>query len=188
MRKLYENADNAAADEDETILSIENTIDDCQSIHGKKHKQHNHYHHIDNHPIINNSTKCAKMTEEHGMIRNGSLNGVGIANILANFNYAATTTPTVTTTASNIIANSAAGSGGGQHTSPSSISGTSNNSNSGNGTRQPILNGNNGDGCSPPPPTASNNNSANNNKLPIVINSNGQTHGLGGRLQFFKGN
>lgn len=200
MRKLYGNGNSDDDVGDEIVLSIENTFDGDSPDTGPKKKKSLRNNTAatntttittttDAHQIINHSTKCAKMTEEHGMIRNGNLNGVGIANILANFNYAATTAATVTSTASTVIASGTAGSGG--HQASPARGGTnnsnsnSNNSSSGNGTRATLVNGNNGDECATVAPAATNI-TASNNKLPISI-SNGQGGTLGGRLQFFKG-
>lgn len=194
MRKLYGNGNNDDDVGDDIVLSIENTFagNSPETGHKKKKTLRNNTAAVvtsttDVNQIINHSTKCAKMTEEHGMIRNGNLNGVGIANILANFNYAATTAATVTSTASTVIASGTAGSGG--HQASPARGGTnnsnSNNSSSGNGTRAALVNGNNGDECATVAPAATNI-TASNNKLPISI-SNGQGGTLGGRLQFFKG-
>lgn len=109
MRKPYDNADKAKAainnsnsdDIDHFKLKVDEDYNIVVPI--KKFKS-NHFHRITEVDHSNNSlTKCAKMTEEHGMIRNGSLNGVGIANILANFNYAAATVASVSSTPSTTI-------------------------------------------------------------------------------------
>lgn len=159
MRKLHATIDNAItaassdieSDDDEhsaidlknydklNSSSAYNSSRDSTNGNNRHHSHHHRsasHHRISESPYVNNSlTKCAKMTEEHGMIRNGSsINGVGSANACS--------------------------------------------------TPSPPL---------PPPPTTSSSaaiaaaaTTANNNKLPIVINSNGQTTGIGGRLQFFK--
>lgn len=111
--------------------SINGHNNNYQQHQSQKHNSSfSEFHRITTAPYINNNslTKCAKMTEEHAMIRNGSnINGVGITSVCS--------TP------------------------------------------------------SPPlPSTGPTVPSVNNNKLPFAINnSNGQTTGVGGRLQFFKG-
>lgn len=165
MRKLHATIDSAIAaassdiesdDNDHNAIDLKKTNDklnisspyissnNVESTNGNNNHHHYHNHQqqqqIQQHPskptnriseipfINNSSTKCAKMTEEHAMIRNGSsINGVGITNVSS--------------------------------------------------TPSPPL----------PPPATTGAIAANNSKLPIVINSNGQTTGVGGRLQFFKG-
>lgn len=214
MRKPYDNADRAqAATNDHNNDGIVNNKIEVRIeresniiVPIKKFKSNKYHRIIEVDHSKNSFAKCAKMTEEHGMIRNGSLNGVGIANILLRATAASvSSTPSTAggnassspvmqqispnsriATVTSILPSRVA-------FSPSRANGDSNQASLDGGgddmlTKSPVINNgyhnndarpSNGDAASPPASSAP-------HKLPIV-NSNGQTTGVGGRLQFFKG-
>lgn len=146
---------------------------------------------------LNQLTKCAKMTEENGMIKHGNLNGVGIARSisqnLTNFSSftsspSTTTTPpsptTTTTTASassstigtsDSLANSISNSNNSVRANNESTANATSSPNGLNGGGGVVGDPSNGD-CGDQKPT--NNNNGNIGAYP---------NALGGRLQFFKG-
>lgn len=148
--------------------------------------------------ILNKLTKCAKMTDENGIFRNGSINGVGLGiarnhnHNLNDFNFTTTPSSAVSVTATtasitaatttNAVTNSA------NNNNNNRTEQQNNNSdllsispiNSSNGTNDTCTSANSTAGCasssvSKPSIAASNN------------NGNAVQSPLGGRLQFFKG-
>lgn len=127
--------------------------------------------------LINKLTKCAKMTEENGMIKNGSINGVGISKTdnysRININF---TTQSISSTNSSTTTSTA-------------------NSNSN------LVRNNNVEASLSPVSSINSNGETRRNVSPIVSgdgailslvnnkqsNRTGTVNPVGGRLQFFKG-
>ena len=191
---------NRANNEIHSQIIIDHSIDDYLQIHNlnknnnnnEYDKSHQHCHHPSHVKTIKiqqspnqNITKCAKMTEENGMIRNGSLNGVGIANIASSttsFNYSSgsttsTAAATITTTTTSSVTTTVTS------TASSTANAIVNLSQSGSrnhSQRNALVNG--------IADESSTSSVGSNNKLPNATVNGQPGNPIGGRLQFFKGN